>query len=176
MRADGTGPLKPAPLVLCNRRLAVGKPRRGPEPAAPFSGPRPMHQTLTLSLALALASTLPCQRGGRAFDQQALEKLLQQYDKNHDGRIERSEYPRTAEGFANLDRDKNGIIDAADQATPAARPPRGGLPDLQGVALPKVGDLAPDFDLPMLGMKDKTVKLSSFRGDKPVALVFGSYT
>ena len=40
---------------------------------------------------------------------------------------------------------------------------------------PKVGDLAPDFEL-----QDPTgqtaVRLSSFRGKRPVALVFGSYT
>jgi len=39
----------------------------------------------------------------------------------------------------------------------------------------EVGKMAPDFRLPAL---DKTsyVQLSSFRGDKPVVLVFGSYT
>jgi len=38
-----------------------------------------------------------------------------------------------------------------------------------------VGDMAPDFTLPML---DRTgeVSLSSFRGKQPVVLVFGSYT
>jgi len=40
---------------------------------------------------------------------------------------------------------------------------------------PKVGELAPDFTL-----SDTTgrvsVRLSDFRGKKPVALVFGSYT
>ncbi len=65
----------------------------------------------------------------------------------------------------------------------------------------KVGQVAPDFDLPVLGKYDpkkgqtstssksqtstsskrksrsqSTVKLSSFRGRKPVVLVFGSYT
>jgi len=38
-----------------------------------------------------------------------------------------------------------------------------------------VGDLAPDFELTVRGGEQK-VKLSSFRGRKPVALVFGSYT
>lgn len=40
---------------------------------------------------------------------------------------------------------------------------------------PAVGDDAPDFDLPCLGSGD-SVRLSSFRGTKPVALIFGSYT
>jgi hypothetical protein len=40
---------------------------------------------------------------------------------------------------------------------------------------PAVGSDAPDFTLPRLG-SDEQVQLSSFRGRKPVALIFGSYT
>ncbi|HVP46659.1 MAG TPA: hypothetical protein VMT32_08750 [Bryobacteraceae bacterium] len=39
----------------------------------------------------------------------------------------------------------------------------------------KPGDMAPDFRLPLLHSQE-TVELASFRGQKPVALVFGSYT
>lgn len=39
----------------------------------------------------------------------------------------------------------------------------------------KVGDLAPDFNLKVRGA-DKYLKLSDFRGKKPVALMFGSFT
>jgi hypothetical protein len=39
----------------------------------------------------------------------------------------------------------------------------------------KVGDTAPDFALSTLD-KSSVVRLSSFRGSKPVVLVFGSYT
>lgn len=40
---------------------------------------------------------------------------------------------------------------------------------------PKTGDLAPDFTL--FDIKgEESVTLSDFRGVKPVALVFGSYT
>jgi hypothetical protein len=39
----------------------------------------------------------------------------------------------------------------------------------------KAGDEAPDFQLPTLDHRE-TVRLSSFRGSRPVALVFGSYT
>ena len=37
------------------------------------------------------------------------------------------------------------------------------------------GDLAPDFRLHVLHSQE-TVQLASFRGRKPVALIFGSYT
>ncbi len=43
----------------------------------------------------------------------------------------------------------------------------------QGNVLP--GDTAPDFTLPLLDHSSQ-VTLSSFRGAKPVVLVFGSYT
>ena|SRR5579864_3433626 len=39
----------------------------------------------------------------------------------------------------------------------------------------KPGDMAPDFRLPVLHSQE-TVQLASFRGQKPVALIFGSYT
>lgn len=38
-----------------------------------------------------------------------------------------------------------------------------------------VGDTAPDFELSTVD-KSANVRLSSFRGSKPVVLVFGSYT
>jgi peroxiredoxin len=40
---------------------------------------------------------------------------------------------------------------------------------------PKVGETAPDFELSDVDGKNP-VRLSSFRGERPVALVFGSYT
>ena len=40
---------------------------------------------------------------------------------------------------------------------------------------PKVGDLAPDFELYGIGGEER-VRLSEFRQHKPVALVFGSFT
>ena len=40
---------------------------------------------------------------------------------------------------------------------------------------PKVGDVAPDFELPSLDGKTR-VRLSSFKGKAPVILLFGSYT
>ncbi|NND49025.1 MAG: hypothetical protein HKN60_02100 [Rhizobiales bacterium] len=46
--------------------------------------------------------------------------------------------------------------------------------------VPKPGDLAPDFKLDLLDRHRKrtgeTVDLSSHRGKRPVALIFGSYT
>ncbi len=40
---------------------------------------------------------------------------------------------------------------------------------------PKAGDMAPDFELCDINGKNP-VRLSQFRGQRPVALVFGSFT
>jgi hypothetical protein len=122
---------------------------------------------LLVPSALALVAAAPAQRPGRDDDGRALALLLQRYDADKDGKVQRGEYPRAAAAFANLDRDKNGAIDAWRKVAATLREPE---------PLAKRGELAPDFELPMLGMKGKTVKLSSFRGERPVALVFGSYT
>jgi hypothetical protein len=49
--------------------------------------------------------------------------------------------------------------------------------DYRDLSTPKVaeGDLAPDFELPLIG-REGIARLSSLLEDKPVALVFGSYT
>jgi len=40
----------------------------------------------------------------------------------------------------------------------------------------EAGDAAPDLVLQKHGAVNETVRLSSFQGDRPVVLVFGSYT
>jgi len=40
---------------------------------------------------------------------------------------------------------------------------------------PHVGMVPPDFNLKRMG-SEELVQLSSFKGQKPVALIFGSYT
>ncbi|OQY30912.1 MAG: hypothetical protein B6243_09385 [Anaerolineaceae bacterium 4572_5.2] len=40
---------------------------------------------------------------------------------------------------------------------------------------PKLGEIAPDFELRDIN-GENPVSLSDFRGEKPVALVFGSFT
>lgn len=45
---------------------------------------------------------------------------------------------------------------------------------LHDAKAPKVGDVAPDFDLPA-ARGDSSIRLSSLRG-KPVAIIFGSFT
>lgn len=112
----------------------------------------------------------------RDLARQAFDKLARRYDADGDGRITAAEYPRGRQSFANLDRNGDGVVTRDDLELRARR----GRAKAQRRALrsrpPKVGDLAPDFELPMLGKDDVTVRLSSLRGVRPVALIFGSYT
>ncbi len=61
----------------------------------------------------------------------------------------------------------------AQQKDGKPRGPRRESPRREGKLKP--GDVAPDFTLASLDSKQK-VTLSDFRGKRPVALVFGSYT
>ncbi|MCA8969471.1 MAG: hypothetical protein KDC95_06795, partial [Planctomycetes bacterium] len=73
--------------------------------------------------------------------------------------------------FSDLDTDTNGVLELQELVAKPARP----------AALYR-GLVAPDFDLPYVGKvkletaAGDTVRLSSFRGKRPVALIFGSYT
>lgn len=141
-------------------------------------------------------------RGGFGINAEVLANLVKKYDKNDDGKIDRKEYPRGDAAFGNLDKDGNGTIEEKDleaRGGGRARGNRGGARSGERPARPKVpavGEVAPDFDLPLADhvaksdtdadaktdaktvakKVEKTVKLSSFKGDKPVALIFGSYT
>ncbi|MCA8957720.1 MAG: hypothetical protein KDC87_16715 [Planctomycetes bacterium] len=93
----------------------------------------------------------------------ALLRRARVLDRNGDGVVQPGEL---APLFATLDRDHNGWLDRDELGGAAPRPS----------GPPKVGAMAPDFDLPRVGDAKSRVRLSSFRGKQPVALIFGSYT
>ena len=96
-----------------------------------------------------------------------MDLLALSFDQDGDGRIEVSDFDSL---FADLDLNDDGKI--------AEREFKGSerLFTRPRSKLPVVGQMAPDFDLPRSDDASKTVKLSSFRGKRPVALIFGSYT
>lgn len=102
--------------------------------------------------------------GRKNLSPRAVGRRSRHLDTNKDGRIQLSEIDGL---FARLDKDQDQTIGKDELGT--ARRPRPSGP-------PRVGDMAPDFDLPTVADPEQTVKLSSFRGAKPVALIFGSYT
>jgi Ca2+-binding EF-hand superfamily protein len=118
-----------------------------------------------------LSAPAIAQRGGGRSNDDGWKFLSGKYDKNKDGKIELSEYSRGKEAFEKIDRNSDGSITADDwkvrskASSPAA-----------GTTAPVVGSVAPDFSLSQVQDSSKSVKLSSFTGKKPVALIFGSCT
>jgi hypothetical protein len=105
--------------------------------------------------------------------------LRDKYDRNGDARITSDEYTRSAAGFERLDADEDGIVTALDFAEKW-----GGKPRLlgtnsegrfeYGVGGPEVGDPAPEFELPTT--EGGSLSLAELRAERPVVLVFGSFT
>jgi Ca2+-binding EF-hand superfamily protein len=102
-------------------------------------------------------------------------RMIEILDTNRDDVISKDELDAV---WTALDRNEDGAIKGDEFARSRGGPggARGG-----GGSVPEEGTDAPDFEL-AYASKDgkakggKKVRLSSFEGDKPVALVFGSYT
>ena len=66
-------------------------------------------------------------------------------------------------------------------ATMDAKPPEDRVPNWETTKAlmlrqaPKIGELAPDFSLETRGGSE-SIRLSHFKGEKPVVLIFGSWT
>ena len=120
----------------------------------------------------------------------APDVLFRLLDANNDGKLSKEELDNAARVLQKLDTNKDGTIDQAELKAYSEKgeqkraPKKAGRPgevitpaakgERQKEAL-NVGDPAPDFTLPELkGTKELT--LSSFRGVKPVVLIFASYT
>ena len=87
-------------------------------------------------------------------------------DTSDDGEVQKDEL---AALFAKLDKNKDGSLGRNEMG----RNQRGGQ---QTQRVPQRGEVAPDFDLPLVESVKQTLRLSNFRGKRPVALIFGSYT
>ncbi len=116
------------------------------------------------------------QGGGRdGGGEQAFKFLAEKYDADKNGEVSKQEYARDAATFTRLDRNQDGVLTAADWQVESSTPRRGGG-DRNRSTGPQAGTAAPDFELTLVSDAEKKVKLSSFRGNKPVALIFGSCT
>ena len=95
----------------------------------------------------------------RRFRGQMLEQFVSTFDADKSGSVSATE---VGMAFARLDKDKSEALEWSELGLEAI--------------LPKAGEVAPDFVVPYLEKPNESVQLSSFAGDKPVALIFGSYT
>ena len=94
--------------------------------------------------------------------------LVRAIDSDADSELSQAELLAFFDG---RDSDSNGVWELGMPEPPGingTREPESG---------PRVGSVAPDFELPLLHDESgRKVRLSSFRNEKPVALIFGSYT
>ncbi|MCI0742277.1 MAG: EF-hand domain-containing protein [Gemmataceae bacterium] len=114
----------------------------------------------------------------------APDALFRLLDANKDGKLSKEELQNAPKLLEKLDRNKDGMLDGDElKAAPKKKKQQGRpgeviTPAAKGERLKdklKAGDEAPDFTLPdPKGTAQLT--LSSFRGKKPVVLVFASYT
>jgi len=113
----------------------------------------------------------------RRMQPEMLVRMTSGLDTDSDGDLQVTEITAL---FAKLDADKDAVL--SEREMPARRPSRGRPANPRRNAqrpaevVPQIGEVAPDFELPYVEDMEKTIKLSSFRGKKPVALIFGSYT
>ena len=120
---------------------------------------------------------------------------VKEHDKNNDGKLNKDEFGNSRRGefiIGMLDKDEDSMVSLAEfttefdkaageagviKVTARRRGNRGGSGGRARPAdgAPKVGVVAPEIHLSYKDGKSKA-KLSSFKGKKPVALIFGSYT
>ena len=98
--------------------------------------------------------------------------LMRLMDLDKDGNISGAEYMKF---FIDVDQDKDSSVTQKEIMELMSKRRREMLGQSQETDGPSVGQAAPNFTLRTLDGK-RTVKLSDFRGKKPVVLVFGSYT
>jgi hypothetical protein len=131
-----------------------------------------------VALGLACAATACAATPAEQAPDEVWAYVRERYDADGDGRVARSEYGRDEEHWRRLDKDGDGFVVASEVAIlppgPGGRP--AGEPSFDATEPPQVGEQAPDFELEELGREGELVRLSSYRGERPVALVFGSYT
>ena len=106
--------------------------------------------------------------------------VLLALDKDKDGQLSAEEIADAAKALQTVDNNGDGKL-TIEELRPSAgrngrdRGSRGGG-RAGNTAAPKVGELAPDFELTYVKQPEKRVRLSSFRSKQPVALIFGSCT
>jgi Ca2+-binding EF-hand superfamily protein len=102
--------------------------------------------------------------GRNKLSDRAVGRRSRHLDTNKDGKVQLAELDSM---FSKLDKNSDKAISKTELNSKSKTRP---------AAKAKLGQTAPDFELPFVNDSTKTVRLSSFAGKKPVALIFGSYT
>ena len=96
-----------------------------------------------------------------------ISRLIRLMDLDNDHKISKEEYTSF---FVEADQDKDGFVTEKEIMVIMKK-----LGQNQEAGSIELGQKASDFTLKSLDGK-KTIKLSDYKGKKPVVLVFGSYT
>ena len=102
--------------------------------------------------------------GRNNLSDRAVGRRSRHLDADKDGKVQLAELDKM---FAKLDKNSDQSISGAELSATSGQRQMGRA---------QLGQLAPDFELPFVKEPSKSVRLSSFKGKKPVALIFGSYT
>jgi hypothetical protein len=156
--------LAPLPLVL----LAACSTAGGPAPVA-APGIEPVIEPEIQPVALPAPPAEPEHPALAPWD-----FLRTKYDRDGDARIAPEEYTRSSASFARLDADGDGLVTAADFDPQWDGRPRIEGPFQYGVGGPELGEPAPEFTLASLD--GERLSLAALRAERPVVLVFGSFT
>ena len=128
--------------------------------------------SLFVVTAVAIISVSERAKGQPRGRRNPIERI-KALDKDKDGKISKEEAVGPfARMFSRVDINSDGVVDQAELRRMSMRFGGGRSASSGGV---DEGKPAPDFQLKTVDGKNE-VKLSSFEGTKPVALIFGSYT
>lgn len=122
----------------------------------------------TLLAAVAIGDQCHGQRKQRRNSKNGWDFVAEKYDTDGNGTVSRKEYTRSDSAFDLLDIDGDGMLSGDDW--------KGRQRRKSGGQAPAAGDVAPNFSLTEVKDPTRTISLSNFAGQKPVALLFGSCT
>lgn len=128
---------------------------------------------LFVAITASVTSRADAQRrGGERVRGDRMKAMIEDSDKNGDGRISRAEFTGPERMFDRVDSDGDGILSSEELEAMGERMRRRRQREEDA---PKVGTEAPDFTLKSLDDKSE-FHLATYRDKKPVVLFFGSYT
>ena len=124
--------------------------------------------------ALTIAATFLMSDSARSQERRRdPQERFKRMDSDGDGKVSKDEFMGPERFFERLDADGDGVLTAKEMES--MRGMRRGRGMGRDDGAPKVGQVAPTFKLNSLDGKTG-FDLASFKGHKPVILLFGSYT
>jgi hypothetical protein len=183
-RRSRSGPNKPSPgaatrLIISGISSSSITPKRAASSRLVYQEKTMLDTRKLFCILLFVAITASVtsradaqRRGGERVRGDRMKAMIEDSDKNGDGRISRAEFTGPERMFDRVDSDGDGILSSEELEAMGERMRRRRQREEDA---PKVGTEAPDFTLKSLDDKSE-FHLATYRDKKPVVLFFGSYT